>query len=180
MSLKLKLLAAGSIMLSVVITTTPVSAATVIKAFAGGPFSVANPLGTLPAIKLSKKNTYDFTFSLVADPGSFASVQLLAQLLTKGTSIPEQIQYSLFKGVPSTGAFLAQSSLDYSPTIAFKPEVGSYYVRVDEITANNEVVGGTITTAVPEPASWAMMLVGFGALGGVLRRRGAKAALNAA
>ncbi len=65
MSLKLELLAAGSIMLSVVITTTPVSAATVIKAFAGGPFSVANPLGTLPAIKLSKKNTYDFTFSLV-------------------------------------------------------------------------------------------------------------------
>ena len=28
-----------------------------------------------------------------------------------------------------------------------------------------------ITASVPEPASWAMMLVGFGALGGVLRRR---------
>lgn len=185
MSIKFKLLAAGSVMLSVMIATTSVSAAVIIKAFSGGPLSVANPLGTLPAIKLSKKNTYDFTFSMTADPGSFASVQLLAQLLTKGTSIPEQIQYSLFKtvllkGMPSIGTFVAQSSLDYSPTIAFKPEVGSYYVRVDNIAANNEVVGGTVTTAVPEPASWAMMLVGFGALGSVLRRRGAKTSLNAA
>ncbi len=180
MSIKFKLLAAGSVMLSVMIATTSVSAAVIIKAFSGGPLSVANPLGTLPAIKLSKKNTYDFTFSMTADPGSFASVQLLAQLLTKGTSIPEQIQYSLFKGVPINGTFVAQSSLDYSPTIAFKPEVGSYYVRIDNIAANNEVVGGTVTTAVPEPASWAMMLVGFGALGGVLRRRGAKTPLNAA
>ena len=39
-----------------------------------------------------------------------------------------------------------------------------------------EVVGGTITTAVPEPASWAMMLVGFGAMGVALRRRAMTAA----
>jgi hypothetical protein len=174
MSLKLKLLSVGGIVLSTIIASTPASAATVIKAFMGGPFSVANPLGTIPAIKLSKKNTYDFTFSLVGDPGSFASVQVLAQLLTKGASIPEPIQFSLYKGVPTGGVFLAQSSLDFSPTIAFKPTVSDYYVKVDVISANNEVAGGTFTTAVPEPASWAMMLVGFGALGVALRRRATK------
>ena len=35
-----------------------------------------------------------------------------------------------------------------------------------------------ITASVPEPASWAMMLVGFGALGGVLRRRRAVVAIG--
>lgn len=30
----------------------------------------------------------------------------------------------------------------------------------------------TVTTAVPEPATWAMMLVGFGLIGAALRRRG--------
>ena len=163
-------------MLSAAVATTPASAMTVIKAFLGGPISVANPLGTIPATKLLKKNTYDFTFSMVADPGSFGSLQVLAQLLTKGGSTPEPIQFSLYEGVPSSGVFKGQSNLDYAPTLAFKPEVGSYYVKIDKITVNNEVVGGTITTAVPEPASWAMMLVGFGAMGVALRRRAMTAA----
>jgi len=36
-----------------------------------------------------------------------------------------------------------------------------------------DIIGGSVTTAaaVPEPATWAMMLMGFGALGAVLRRR---------
>ena len=33
------------------------------------------------------------------------------------------------------------------------------------------IVGAPATAAVPEPATWAMMLVGFGAIGGTLRRR---------
>jgi hypothetical protein len=33
------------------------------------------------------------------------------------------------------------------------------------------IVGGQATGAVPEPATWAMMLIGFGAIGGTLRRR---------
>lgn len=40
---------------------------------------------------------------------------------------------------------------------------------------SNSTTGGTISRTieggVPEPASWALMLVGFGALGGALRRR---------
>ena len=36
---------------------------------------------------------------------------------------------------------------------------------------NFRVTGTTATTAVPEPASWALMLGGFGLVGGALRRR---------
>jgi hypothetical protein len=43
-----------------------------------------------------------------------------------------------------------------------------------------DVVGGDPTPAVPEPATWAMMLVGFGMMGGTLRyrRRSMKVAYN--
>ncbi|WP_240047704.1 PEPxxWA-CTERM sorting domain-containing protein [Sphingomonas panacisoli] len=37
-------------------------------------------------------------------------------------------------------------------------------------------VAATATPAVPEPATWAMMLIGFGAVGGALRRRKAQVA----
>lgn len=36
---------------------------------------------------------------------------------------------------------------------------------------NVRLEGGSATPAVPEPASWAMMVIGFGAVGGVLRRQ---------
>jgi hypothetical protein len=38
---------------------------------------------------------------------------------------------------------------------------------------------GAIELDVPEPAAWAMMLAGFGLVGGLVRRRGARAALAA-
>ena len=45
-------------------------------------------------------------------------------------------------------------------------------------TGNTGVVGATLT-AVPEPATWGMMLVGFFGMGGVLRSRRRAAALTA-
>lgn len=38
-------------------------------------------------------------------------------------------------------------------------------------------LGGEVVTAVPEPATWAMMILGFGAVGSLLRRRRAATAL---
>jgi hypothetical protein len=37
--------------------------------------------------------------------------------------------------------------------------------------AGTVVSGSSVGPAVPEPATWAMMLVGFGAMGAVMRRR---------
>lgn len=37
--------------------------------------------------------------------------------------------------------------------------------------ANFRVTGNLVGAAVPEPATWALMLLGFGAVGGSLRRR---------
>lgn len=40
--------------------------------------------------------------------------------------------------------------------------------------ANFRVTGNLIAAAVPEPATWAMLIVGFGIVGGALRRRAAR------
>ena len=52
----------------------------------------------------------------------------------------------------------------------------------DDYTGLSEVkfFGGAATGGVPEPATWAFMLVGFGGLGAVLRRRRSVAAVAAA
>lgn len=62
-----------------------------------------------------------------------------------------------------------------------------YFGYDDQVTsADNDyddmIIRATVTSAVPEPATWAMLLVGFAAIGGALRvnRRKAKPALAAA
>ena len=177
MTINTKLLFAGVAVLSTLLATSSVSAMTVITAFTTGPFSLNNPLGTLPATKLKTSNTYDFTFTLEDPLGTVSSTQVQAQLLAHNASIPQLMQYSLYTGTPGSGTFQSQSNLDFSPTLAFTPAAGDYYLEVNYVAANNEVVGGTLTASVPEPASWAMMLLGFGVLGGALRRRAAKLAI---
>lgn len=179
MTTALKALFVGAAMVSV-IGASSASAAVIITAFAGAPFSVSNPLGTIPATKMTTGNTYDYTFSLAMPLGTVSSMQLIAQKLSHGSSIRQAIQYSLYSGTPSSGVFQSQSSLEFAPTIAFSPAVGNYYVQVDYIAVSGEVAGGTITSAVPEPASWELMLLGFGALGVALRRRATKTASGAA
>lgn len=70
-----------------------------------------------------------------------------------------------FLGFVSTTGILTFSIA--SPTV--DPVNGPFYFP----TANNLTLGGAaVTPAVPEPASWAMIILGMGAVGGVLRRRG--------
>ena len=177
MSLSVKTLFAGAAVLTALVATAPASAATIVVPYENGPFSLLNPLGTLPATKLIKGNDYDFTFTMVQPlVGSITSVQVQAQFLGGGVSTPELIQYQLYAGTPGSGTWLAQSSNDFSPVVALNFAAGDYYIEVtsDEISKSKEVASGSITTApAPEPASWAMMLVGFGALGFAMRRRNA-------
>jgi hypothetical protein len=49
------------------------------------------------------------------------------------------------------------------------------YFNPTSVTIGSEQTSGgpgTVTGGVPEPASWAMMLAGFGLVGGMMRRRG--------
>jgi hypothetical protein len=57
--------------------------------------------------------------------------------------------------------------------------MGQYTLTIMGTTSDSGALAGTVTInqAVPEPATWAMMLLGFGAIGWQLRRRRTSQAL---
>ena len=67
---------------------------------------------------------------------------------------------SSFLGFVSTGQLLSAT------LTAIQPTSGPLWS-----TANNLTLGTAAVAAVPEPASWAMMIGGFGIVGGSLRRK---------
>ena len=187
--LKGMFLAAGVTVAAVSLAGTA-SAAVVIKSFVGSPFSGLNPLGTLPATLLSTSNTYDFTFDLVAPIVGPSATQAEADLIAKLGSTPELIQYQLYEGTPTmldpeAGTELAMSALGMSPTLFGHLSVGPYYLNIlpAEIAVSGEAISGSfVTTPVPEPVTWGMMLLGVGAIGAAMRigrRKGETASATA-
>jgi choice-of-anchor C domain-containing protein len=94
---------------------------------------------------------------------------LLSSSVTHTTSTPSDLDWIHF-----TGSFTADSSLT---TLAFNETAGGGNAGV--FLDNVSVTGGSITRGVPEPATWAMMLIGFGGLGALMRRRRDRAAFAA-
>lgn len=156
-------------------------AAVVITPFLGGPFSSLNPVGTLPATVVTSGNTYDFTFDLVAPlKGGVSATQVAAIANLLSVKKAELVQYQIYEGVPTTsdpeaGTLLATSALAFSPTVFLKLGVGDYYVNLQppDIKVSGQVVSGSFVTgpAVPEPATWALVLMGAGLVGGATRVR---------
>jgi len=177
MTISIKTLLAGTAAIAAVAAATAASAALVIVPIPGGPFSLNNPLAGLPAVDLLKANTYDFTFSMTQPvSGTVETVQVQAQAQHSG--INENITFDLYSGAPGGGGtFLFTSSTGTNANLMFNAAPGDYYLEVTPsyIASNKEAISGTIlVSTVPEPAAWAMMLIGFGGLGVALRRRAAK------
>lgn len=152
----------------------PADSATI--AITGGPFSGTNPIGAFPVIALNSSDTYDFTFSLVPPLGGDTQEQIEAQSRpTVGPGSPEPIQFDLYSGTPTgSNSRIATSTRSTSAFLAEDLAPGNYFVQVTpgDIAVNNEVLSGSLVTAsVPEPASWALMILGVGAIGATLRGR---------
>jgi hypothetical protein len=153
------------------------SAAVIITSFTGGPFSGLNPLGSLPTTTLKAGNTYDFTFDLVAPIAGPSATQAEADTIKISGSTPDLIQYQVYMGTPSVahpeaGILLATSAIGFSPTVSGNWGVGDYYVNIlsKEISKTGEDASGSfVTTPVPEPVTWGMMLLGVGMIGSGMR-----------
>lgn len=99
------------------------------------------------------------TFAIVLGDGSFSGTQS-----GLATPVPGQV------GIPTLFNLLINYTIT-SGTGAYAGATGSF---VGTGTVNNGVSPTVITLnfrAVPEPATWAMMLVGFAGIGMAMRRR---------
>jgi hypothetical protein len=165
---KLTSATALAVVIGLVVAITPaVSGATIVRAVTGGPFSRADALGTIMAINLVQGNTYDFTFDLAPGSGTVLT-QVQASIVGP---VSEPIQFSLYSGSPGSGSLLDTSAFVVGPSLTDTLNAGLYYIQIDDIARNDELLaGGLDVAAIPEPASWGVMLVGLGVLGGTLRR----------
>ena len=100
--------------------------------------------------------SFDIAAAFGSNPGNTYTVTAFLGAATVGTLSGNLGQFATINGFGNT-------SLD---RVVFDGIGGGGGFELDNIVLN-----GTATGAVPEPATWAMMLVGFGAIGGALRRR---------
>ncbi len=150
------------------------AASTIIVDYLGSRSTSTNDVVTIPSTMLTRPNTYDFRFNLLASSNATTIIVLHATRFPSGADLT--MQYQLYAGAPGTGTFLGQSSVDFGPSITFNSFPGDYYIEITsgQIARSGEVVSGLISTsasAVPEPGAWAMMTLGILGLGMVMRSR---------
>ena len=169
-----KFVAAGAVAAATLVLSAPASAATIINPVSSGVFTLGNPIGTVLGIKVNQSDTYAFTFTL----GGTYDVIMQLQATMFGTSA-RNIDFDLYSGTPSTGTLLMTSPFTTGPAIEAILGPGNYYLQIKTIVTNRELVSGSISlaSAVPEPATWALMISGFGLAGAAIRRRRASGAV---
>lgn len=113
------------------------------------------------------------SFSYSAGGQTFTYGALLATLTTGGTSITRQVFVTNEK--TGVGSSNPDSIFVYGGTLTdlfgpFTDGTGTLSLSVAD-TGYFDNAGSFSVTSVPEPAAWLMMIVGFGAIGAVARRR---------
>jgi hypothetical protein len=171
-----RFIAAAAVSASVVLACAPASALTIVPVSTGAFSLPGDPAGIIPAGTFAQgTSTYDFTFTTI---GGTYDTLLQMQATAVHTGIPHAIAFTLFKGTPGSGSFVANSGGTATTPTLLTLTAGTYYMEVDTVSVPKELVTGglTLLSSVPEPAAWTMMLLGFGALGAAVRSRRRSAA----
>jgi hypothetical protein len=164
------ILVAGALAL----TAGSATAATIINTVSPSALSLSGTtIGTIKGINVLKTNTYDWTFSISGDPVGALS-QMQGAITVHHLPVAEPIEFSLFSGTPLGANTLLDTSINTQGAAIFDVPLqpGDYFLQLAPkyIAVNKELVSGSIQlSAVPEPATWAMMLFGVGLLGTGLR-----------
>jgi hypothetical protein len=179
-----KLLTAAAMTAGVMVAAAPAHAVTyaIVTEPGGGtlPYTLpGNPAGVVPSgVQVSGASTSDFTFSTI---GGVYKVLMQLQMSNKANGAPSALNFTLFSGTPSTGTSIGVSG--GTPTAATLKQglaPGNYYLELQTNLPPGEtdlVTGGiTLLSAVPEPATWATMILGIGLIGVAARRRRVSAA----
>ncbi|MFS0738151.1 choice-of-anchor C family protein [Sphingomonas sp. 1P06PA] len=109
--------------------------------------------------------TYNVTFDLAGNPAGDPATKTLLTMATGGSTQTDTFTVTGANTLANMGwqtfsySFVAQSA---SSTLTFSS---------DTATAFGPALDNVTVTAVPEPAAWALMIGGFGLVGGAMRRR---------
>lgn len=165
-----KILASLAFSVGMAAAAAPAHAVTV--ATFSGPYSLpGNAGGVIPSGTFAQgSSTYDFTFSTLSN----YHVLMQMQASSVNTGAAQALSFTLFSGSPGSGVFVASSAGTATAAALLKGlHSGTYYMQLTTTGAPKELVTGglTLLSAAPEPASWALMLLGVGGLGAVARRR---------
>jgi hypothetical protein len=123
-------------------------------------------------------NTVGGTYALSAFNYSLGSTTFT----TANTSLQQTGGSNFVIGGNTNGATIVSSLggaddfvFDWGPGPVFPPSTFTYYIAggilPEQRTSNTLAFAQTPTSPVPEPTTWAMMLLGFGAIGFAMRRR---------
>jgi hypothetical protein len=117
--------------------------------------------------------------SHAANGASFGNYDYLLQRSSAGNpGSPATGQHSLSFTISGPQALALESTTVGSNNIFFVVDVASYNPLSGALVNTGRV--GAIQTGVPEPASWALMILGFGGLGAMLRVNRSRLALATA
>jgi PEP-CTERM motif-containing protein len=136
-----------------------VSAYAVIEVGVPGPPEAVAVYSTLPG----PSNWGSVNVSGGAAAASYAGTQFGIVNVGSGLEVDVPVGYTSGSTILGTSTFLSQSFA----SLELVPGQYVYTGPNDEIIVNI----GPISSAVPEPSTWAMMLLGIGAVGLALRRR---------
>ena len=111
------------------------------------------------------------TWPMVAGPG----VDTFTETLTTVTSIVTDPSDPGFIGVTLTGTVTDSDDLFTNASVVLSFSATQVGANIPSVSFSNSTMG--VTPSIPEPSTWVMMALGFGALGYAgFRRRGANIA----
>jgi hypothetical protein len=127
-----------------------------------------HPSSISTVLDLVAGNTYRVSFDLAGNGPRDSGIYTLGSSL--GTSGLQT--FSIAPGAPYAAQFFDYvATTTGATTLTFASQTNDSPGYWGPIIDNVRVEDMTVPAAVPEPATWAMMLVGFGAVGSSLRRR---------
>jgi hypothetical protein len=149
---------------------------------AASPAMAATALTLNPGPNGTQSVGFDKT---IATPGSFSETFTFT-LPSAGTTSASLVTIAVNRltNIDFTSATLNGNAFTFSPTGTFEfgsangisTMAGLQTLVVNGVSGGNGSFGGNISFApaggaIPEPATWALMILGFGLVGGMMRRR---------
>lgn len=133
-------------------------------AFTTGPatvrISITNDGGEAPGASALFSATH-----VTSSPNQFDGLQGLNWTLATGT------YWVMFEGLSASSPLIGGGAANGLGNEAYRSGAVNAWQEADGQNLSIRIRGDATTLAVPEPATWAMMLVGFGTVGYAIRRR---------